>query len=476
MKPDWQKTVLYITALGMEGCWLFGGLALANQGVSGRLLSVTVVMAIFPLAFILNVYLRRLKWPRILPWCLSWLAWAAALLLTIKFQLWGSTAWTDTAWLLAVPRAFADIFYAFRPELLALLATAILWWLARRLTRVNPVFNTLFAEFQFGLILIVVIFFVAYQFDTTSINPIPLALAFFTFGLTGISLAHAREGNSWLSGLHRGHWSWLLAASIGVILILGLLVSAITTPGLLQTIGDALRWVWDAFWSLVEKIMSLIAGLFPPSGTEQLPPSEPVPPAIPSEEDFNLTLPDWLRSSLHLGWAILMAALFIFAVWRISSDVVRWLRRKLAGAAGAQFESMPGAFRADLLGLLKRLLHKLAGIRFPFRRRKRGDNVPPGTAPVRQVYRQLLRWAAAAGCPRDVWQTPLEYCGRLGERLPEAVADLDLVTQMYVRARYGARFATPDELDGLNRAWRRLKQARLRKTDTGRIDDKEVIE
>jgi hypothetical protein len=304
-------------------------------------------------------------------------------------------------------------------------------------------------------------------------HPVPVALAFFLFALIGISVAHALEGTSWLSGLYQGHWSGLLLASIGVIVILGLLISLIVTPDFLQVVWDAVKWVWGLIWGLILKIIALIASLFPAPEPAELPPM-PDMPAMEPDEGFRLAMPEWLRSGLRLGWTVIMAGFFIFVLWRISSDIFRWLRRKLAGMAGAEYEPLPGAFKTDLLSLIKRIIRKLLGLKLLFWRKKREGAFPPEITSVRQIYRQFLRWAASAGYPRYISQTPQEYCYTLVDLVPEAIEDIDTVTQQYVKARYGARLSTENELNELSQAWHRVKQIRLKGKTAERTYNEEV--
>jgi hypothetical protein len=183
-------------------------------------------------------------------------------------------------------------------------------------------------------------------------------------------------------------------------------------------------------------------------------------------------MPEPVRSGLRIGLNILMGGFLLFALWRASSEIFGWLRRRLAGMAGAEYETMPGAFRADFLGLLKRILYKLLGLKMPFQRRAGTEAVIPEVASVRQIYRQLVRWAAAGGHPRQVFQTPYEYCRVLANLLPEAVEDLDLVTRRYVGARYGGRLSSTDEIDELSRAWHRIKHIHLKRESTELAHDK----
>jgi hypothetical protein len=455
MKPDWRKVIIYFTVIGVEGCWLYALTVLLNKQVAGGLLSVPGILLIYPLAFIVNLLLYRLKWPGFFLTCISWVLWAISLLVSVKVQLAGNLAWSDTAWLLAVPRAIADVIYSFRPELLVLLLTAVMWWLGRRLSRSNITFGATVSEFQFGLVMLVIVFFIASQFDTGLGNPVPLALLFFLFALVGISVAHALEGTSWLAGLYKGRWSGLLLLSIGAVIVLGLIVSAIFTPDVLNAIWSAIKWVWAIIWGIILKIMDFLMSLLPGSEPklDEIPPMPTMPPAAP-EEAARWSMPDWLRNGLRIFWIAIMLGVVIFALWRISSDIFRWLRRKQAGRGGAEFEPLRGAFRNDLLGLIKRIIARIKKL---FRPGVRTAPERAEIATVLQIYHRFLRWAAAGGHSRQVSQTPYEFGYSLAGLMPEAVADINLVTQEYVKARYGAWVSSPDELNDLNRAWDRVK-------------------
>jgi len=182
------------------------------------------------------------------------------------------------------------------------------------------------------------------------------------------------------------------------------------------------------------------------------------------------TLPESVRRGLGIGWNILFAGLVLVALWRVSSDILGWLRRRLGSMAGAEVEPLPGAFRADLLNLLKRILLKPFG----FIRILRGREprmILAEIASVRQIYRQLLDWAAAGGYPRLVYQTPDEYLCTLAEVLPEAGEHLDFITRQYVSTRYGTLLPTEDELSQMKQSWHKIKQNRLKKPDSQRTSE-----
>jgi hypothetical protein len=465
MKLDWRKSILFITIAGMEGCWLYALITLLNEKLAGGSLSVGGLLIFYPLSFIINRLLRRLHLHQVFILGLSLLAWALVTLLMIKIQLFGNSAWINTTWLLAVPRAIIEIIHTFKPELLIVISTGVLWLLGWRLTYLRGNFTTLVIRFQLGLVILVITFFTASLLHTSINHPVLLTVAFFLFALLGMSLSHAMEGTSWLSGLYRGHWFGLLLASICLILLLGLLISSLITPDLLQLVMTFIKWVGG----LLSKLVDFLYNLFPhPEIPPELMPTESNMESQLAAVEHPWRLSDTLRENIGIGWSIVMIGLMLLCLWRLSTSIFGWLRRKLASMAGAEFETMPGAFRTDLLAFLKRILSRLLKFRLPFRIGARAGTILPEIASVRQIYRHLLRWAATAGYPRQLSQTPREYSYVLVGLLPEAQQDLDLITQQYVRTRYGTSLPADFEIRQLTESWQRVKQNKLKKAKRNR--------
>ncbi|MFP3975542.1 MAG: DUF4129 domain-containing protein [Dehalococcoidia bacterium] len=460
MKMDWRRVVLYVTVLGVESCWLYAWMALLNKQVAEGKLAVSGLLLLYPVAFVFNLLLSRVRWPRACNWGVCWVGWIVAMLLTVKTQMFAGMALSNTEWLLATGKSIPQVIYGFRPELLILLSTAVIWWLGRRISYTRVDFRILVSEFQFGILLLVIAFFSTSQLVGELSYPIPLTLAFFMFALTGISIAHGLEGTSWLSGLNQGHWFGLLLIAIGLILAVGFLIGLAVTPDLLQLFVTAIKWVWG----LVVKALAFLASLLPGSEPAEPPPPPTTPmPDTGASEGFNWSIPESVRSGLSIALGIFWLGLMIVALWRLSSEIFSWMRRRLAGMGGAEVESMPGAFRADLKNLLKMILSRLLNLRLPFRLKGRGRVASPETESVRQIYRQLLRWSAAAGYPRHISQTPYEFLSSLEGVVPEAQNELEAITQQYVRTRYGASSVTGEELQRLKQTWHNVKRTNLKK-------------
>ncbi len=135
--------------------------------------------------------------------------------------------------------------------------------------------------------------------------------------------------------------------------------------------------------------------------------------------------------------------------------------------AGAEVEPLSGAFKADFLSWLKRILLKLLGVKVSFRLGQKSKSLLPEIASVREIYRRFLRWAAAGGYPRRSSQTPYEYLHALSSLIPEAREQLSFITQQYVDVRYGFSLPTENDLNQLKQSWNEIAQKRLKRQSTG---------
>jgi len=150
----------------------------------------------------------------------------------------------------------------------------------------------------------------------------------------------------------------------------------------------------------------------------------------------------------------------------MASQVAAWLRRQMNDPDGAEVETLRGAWRQDLRRLLRRVLRRMRGwfawLGYALGRRGATDPLPEEAAAVRRLYRRLLAWSAAGGCPRRRHQTPHEFLGRLCERLPEARAKLALITDHYTEVRYGGRRPGGDIVKLLESTWQDVRHMRKR--------------
>jgi hypothetical protein len=129
-----------------------------------------------------------------------------------------------------------------------------------------------------------------------------------------------------------------------------------------------------------------------------------------------------------------------------------------------EVETLSGAFKADIIGLLKSIISILLRTISRLRLSRKSISAYPEVVSVRQTYANMLRWVAKNGYPRYAYQTPYDYLKTLLNLLPEAYEDLNYITEQYVDTRYGTSIPSTSELNKLNQSWQRIRQNRFQKS------------
>jgi hypothetical protein len=68
----------------------------------------------------------------------------------------------------------------------------------------------------------------------------------------------------------------------------------------------------------------------------------------------------------------------------------------------------------------------------------------------------MCRTAAAAGFPRGAAETPYEYITTLHSVWPDNNSEITLITEAYIRVRYGEIPETENELQEIKSSWQQL--------------------
>jgi hypothetical protein len=446
---------------GMEACWLYTALLLIQRKTGGDVLSPALILLFYPLSWLLHRTLIRP--PR--PWLQSALMGLAGWLTLSMLLGWSIFSETPSPLGRSFPAQFAAGMVSIstfpNQEQLFLVSGALLWWLGRRLAGLSQNFSTLISEFQFGIALLLLLFFMDSQWGLDLPGLILVCLAFFAFSFVGISLAHGGEGKGWLDSSHRRQWLTILFITICAAFALGLFLSATVKPDLLNLLLSVPKFIWHVAAEIIKMILNFLAGLFPqPNYVAMSPP--PGPAAVPAEPPLWVQifrLPDWVRQVGQVVVASLWLILILAALWSASSQILHWILHRRDHHEGASYEPLSGAFREDLLNLLRIILSPFLRLFIWLRRKgKEKPSLSPEAASVRRIYRQLLDRADSAGCPRQAAQTPGEYLSTLIQWRPEARRELSLITEAYVLARYGPSSPLKDRLEGMMEAWGRLRR------------------
>jgi hypothetical protein len=104
--------------------------------------------------------------------------------------------------------------------------------------------------------------------------------------------------------------------------------------------------------------------------------------------------------------------------------------------------------------MLRRLFRLIGEGGSAFFRRPKLNDMPLSTP--KNLYRELLRWAARQHVPRSLSQTPFEYLKIISGRFPQKEKELFLITEVYIRARYGRIPPSKEAFEGALMAWSRV--------------------
>jgi hypothetical protein len=463
MKRDWGHAASWAMLAGLEAVWIHAVLACADGRIAAQRWSLKPLLLLLPAAAACRWILDRWPMPRPRRMALTALLGAVAALLAAKALLRPEAALFDGGWLGVLVASLPELIRTPEPGPLVLAAGGLIWGLGTRLAGVAPGFGATLGEFQFGLGILMVLFALEAQWAEAGGSSLPLGIGFVALGLTAVAVALGRERGGWWFGSGRGAWLGLLALGLCLVIVLGLLAVWAVNPHLLGVLVSLLtelgRWVLGWFMKLFQLLDGLMGKPDPvPMGPAMsMPPGEPQPGWVRW-----LSMPEWVRELGRFLVGLLWAVLFLAALWRVSTQLLGWLR-SLGREDGVEVDSLGGAFWEDLSALLLRLLGRLGWVGRLLGLAHGESMEAPEARSVRQVYRQFLRWGAAAGHPRRADQTPWEYLEGLAAAVPQGREAFAAITRQYVTTRYGGHPPTPEELGRIREKWREVGGIRSRK-------------
>ena len=322
-----------------------------------------------------------------------------------------------------------------------------------------------------GLIFAPIAIWFAYQrlfWDVT-----PFLLLFFMAGLTAVALVRAEEVELYRSGRSASlspRWLGVVfAASLLIIFMAGGLAVTISGEPAVAVVG------WLApFWLALEFAAAVALTTFTYLAVPLLSIVEPVLQLIifalaavlarvlarlalvlPEEvlglaEEMNPLFEEMTDAAGEIGTGgrLIILLLMLALVLLVALILSRVYRQATLAAGNGKMIGSAGE-EADGAGRGRQLLQRLG-----FLRQWRT------AASIRRIYQQMLRAAAGRGFPRVESETPYEYLPTLARLWPENTADSQLITEAYVKIRYGQLPETRAELDAIKDAWQRLEETR----------------
>ena len=357
----------------------------------------------------------------------------------------------------------------------ALAALLFAWSRGVVLAREELDFDSIYGAFRRGLIVLFAGLVIGLGTPLTAQIGWGRVLLFFLAGLCALSLARVDEERRRGAGQEgpppvRGEWVLTLLAVTGGVGLIGVALTSLVAPAAarlslapLGRVADLLQWLLTPLFlllgTLIDPLVRWLQSLRRHQPAIHQPPAHGKQPQLPLAHVSP-------HEALELGHTALVVIVLVAAC------VALWLafaRRQHRGDASDGVEERESlwswrAFLAGLRAALRRLWSRLLG--------RRGEAMPVaasgveagGSGSIREVYRRLLRRAAALGLPRHGAETPHEYLARLRSALPDGEKDAALLTGLYAHARYGPGEPDRYEVATANEVWARLEPA-LRRQD-----------
>lgn len=465
-----QHELLYLTWLCMEAALFTPLLVILLRWIrlwpAGALLVWLLLLMVLPLNLarlmgVLTISQSRQQLTLALTFFLTYL-------LTVRTLFYQPSALFDLFWLGQFVRNLADF-----SNVLWLrdsgwfLVMALAWWRGLRLAGREFTVSSAGLRLRLGgLVLIPLLIW--WSLGRLPWSLVPLIGLFFLAALTAVSLSRAEEIEKSRSGRSVSlNPRWLLSVTVAAGLVLGtaVLLTLIVSGQTALLLVGWLAPLWLALYSGGAVILNTILILISPllfvlswlaqqialflvwlmnrfGGIVELPTLRVDPAAVTPEAAREL-----ITNPAAAGGSKLIAILLMIAVaLAVSLALGRVYRQaKLAAqegepaAASAAQAAPQGNFRARLQQRWERL---------------RGWRT---AASVRRIYQNMCQAAAASGYARQAAQTPFEYQTTLNRAWPDNQADARLITEAYVKIRYGELPETENDLELLRQAWSRLE-------------------
>lgn len=359
-------------------------------------------------------------------------------------------------------------------DLSVFLVTILMWWRGIRLAMRSPEIANVGLRLRLGgLIFLPLIIWFSGNFVGTSL--VTFVLLFFLASLTVVSLVRAENIEQERSGtaatLNFRWFAVVFGAALAIIIFSSMLAAFISGDSLFivmgwlsplwQSLQFGLTVMGATLLEITEPVLELIAvgvqflarlltSIFGAvsatlRAANLLPEMEPSEIPTPAETN-GLALPDFAGKAVTAAILLGLIALVAMALVRAYRQAV------LAGRDSAR--SQVEREEQDRPGLGQRVLERL-GV---FRQWR-------AAASVRRIYRLMCHSAATAGYPRLGTETPYEYLPTLTKVWPTQAGNTKLITEAFIRVRYGEVPETSDELEVIQEAWRQLEATEPNRRD-----------
>lgn len=465
---NWRRELLLLAAAAMEASWLAGWTVVLLADGGNRLSSgaLTAWLSVFGLYLLATTTARTLaqRPTRYVDWILGALV-VSSTSVFVNLNLYPQLFLLNPRWLGEFVGNIVGGPRSWPLELTAVLIGFFAWFRGMRLRGRYLGVRTMMRQLQIGLAIIVAL---AVASTRTPVNVNGIVVAFFATSLLALALTRLEETARTVAGAASRFgrkWVVTLAVALLVIAVLALIGSQIVTVDtirtLLRPVALVIQLVLGAIAVLVgllgqyvlfPLLLRLLTGLFGEGlaleALEPLQQEQATEPIQGERAQSLLTDPTFLNALRVVGLALLALIL----LWLVVRSFRRWRRTYTTAGGARETATADGSLAGDVASYLRdqwRRLREAADFGRMLRLRNAGS--------IRAIYTNMLTLMAVARRPRQLGQTPYEYEPVVTGALPEQRAEVEAITDAYVRARYGEQDIDPAEFEQLRDAWQRVR-------------------
>jgi hypothetical protein len=375
-------------------------------------------------------------------------------------------------WLVEPFRHLADEMAVVPREWAAMLTLVYLWVRGIQLARRSLSVQSVGFGFRLGVVILLGLALVIRGLLEQDLSG--FIVAYFFFGLTAVALARVEEVNVLPNSSQvpfSGFWVGTTIGAAALLTALGMLVAIFFYGGGLRQV---LQWLSpllvvvevvvaglgmliltgiDAILSLFSLNLSSLGQALREAMRRlgQMADMSRLVGPPPADSSVRPPFMGILQAAISIGIPALAVLIIVLITWQR-------LRRARHREGDETYESLltAEALANSLRGMVEAGRDRLVELAGLVNRFGVGTRFLSAIS-IRRIYANLLRLAAEAGYPRKQTQTPYEYLRTLHRVLPGSEADVALITEAYVNARYGEVPETRQELQVIRDCWERVR-------------------
>lgn len=445
MRPYWRNRAINGVAIFLESCSLYLVVAVIAQLTKSEQLQMPfwLVVAALVWGYLLSTWILRMRITPVMRGVIGLAVGVPSLLVLV--------AWNAGELLLPFGLLTGEDLSGVGLFIGTVIFLLVIWWRGVELSREDITLDAVRSAFQIGMVVLLAAALIDAAVEGSIVSGF-VVVGFFAVGLPGMALARFSAESGEEREMPR-QWIWPIVACVGIVLLIGLLISGLGVGGLDDVTRAVVRTIGELGYRILEPVLMVIgfvAGALVSVGNwiSSMFGGGDLDGLLEAQrrlDQFHQSLRE-AESEQNSG------TLFTVLKWTAAALGITagsWIVFSLFRARRRQSRGSDVVERRESLFSLKRAgddLNEAVGGLFagwwPWSRRRSSSPRTP-----RDYYHSLLELAEQAGRPREQWETPREHQRGLAGVLPaDPVAS---IVEQFQAAHYGGGDAGQEQLERL---------------------------